>query len=285
MLSYILVVTTDGQRESSLRQLLNSIPDNQQILVALLEQCGSSTASGMTRRRWIRLSSSDRIPLSVARNRVLDHLNQALDLNDVGPETRLLFPDDDCWYGEDFFGATESVAPADAILVHPAFDPVTGRAFAAWDVRDLPQLSLIAPQYLLYFATSIGIDMPARLGLSLRFDERFGLGGPISQGEESLYLFRVLDLAPQTRVLSMNTRPVFHPRKRATDSRHHYALAYFLGWCARGPYPFAARHFRYKWVRSLGALVLRPGSLSSRISWALSLVQRGMSLEPGARFH
>jgi hypothetical protein len=269
MLSHILVVTTDGQRESSLKQLLNSIPDNEQILVALLEQCGSSTASGKTRRRFIRLTSSDRIPLSVARNRVLDHLNQALDQIEVGPATRLLFPDDDCWYGDEFFATNEHLAPADAILVHPTSDPVTGRAFASWNVRDLPHLSPISPQDLLYFATSIGIDLPARLGLSLRFDERIGLGCAISQGEESLFLFRALDLAPQTRVLSMNSRPVFHPRKRATDSRHHYALAYFLGWCVRGPYPFASRHFRYKWVRSLGALVLRPGGLSTRISWAL----------------
>jgi hypothetical protein len=208
--------------------------------------------------------------LSVARNRVLDHLDQALDKSEVGPATRLLFPDDDCWYGDGFFAVNEHIAPADAILVHPAFDPVTSRAFASWDERDLPHLSPISPQDLLYFATSIGIDMPARLGLSLRFDERIGLGCAISQGEESLFVFRALDVAPQTRMLSMNTRPVFHPRKRATDSRHHYALAYFLGWCARGPYPFAARHFRYKWVRSLGAMVLRPGVLSARITWALS---------------
>lgn len=269
MLSHILVVTTDGQRESSLKQLLDSIPDTPQILVALLEQCGSSTSSGTGRQRWIRLASIDKIPLSVARNRVLDHLNEVLDLSEVGPATRLLFPDDDCWYGEDFFAETDEVAPQDGILVHPTSDPVTGKAFATWDVRDLPSLSPIRPQQLLYFATSISIDMPATLGLSLRFDERIGLGRPVSQGEESLFLFDALEVAPQTRVLSMKSRCVFHPRKPATGTRHHYALAYFLGWCARGPYPFAARHFRYKWLRSLGALVLRPGGLSVRIAWAL----------------
>jgi hypothetical protein len=269
MLSHILVATTDGQRAASLQRLLDSIPDDERTLVVLLEQCGSSTAPITARRRWIRLTSSESLPLSVARNRVLDHLCQVLEPKEVGLATRLLFPDDDCWYGDGFFDARDDEALADTILVHPAFDPVTGRAFACRDVRDLPNLSPVPPERLLYLATSIGIDMPARLALSLRFDERIGLGRPISQGEESLFLFRALEAAPQMRVRSLNTRPVFHPRKLATDSRHHYALAYFLGWCARGPYPFAARHFRYKWTRSLGAMLLRPGGLSVRISWAL----------------
>lgn len=269
MLTHILLVTTDGSRPAELRRLIESIPSDDRILVALLEQCGSTAALPDAGLRILRLSSPDRIPLSVARNRLLDHLSWQLDPAEVGPGTRLILSDDDCWYAPAFFDAGREDASHDAILVHPAFDPANGRAFAVTDVRGLPRHSLIPASRLLFCATSIGIDMPAKLGLSLRFNEKIGLGCRISQGEETLLLFHALDAAPGIRVLSLNDAPVFHPHKMAANSRNHHSLAYFLGWCAKGPYPYAASYFRYKWLRSLAAMMLRPGALSLEMPWAL----------------
>lgn len=269
MLTHLLLVTTDGSRPAELRRLIESIPKDDRILFALLEQCGSSSSLPDTGLRIIRLSSPDRIPLSVARNRLLDHLARQLDPTEVGPSTRLILSDDDCWYAPAFFEAGREEVARGAILVHPAYDPANGRAFAVTDVRALPRHSQIPPSRLLFCATSIGIDMPATLGLNLRFNEKIGLGCQISQGEETLFLFHALDAAPGIRVLSLNDAPVFHPHKMAVNGRNHHSLAYFLGWCAKGPYPYAASYFRYKWLRSLAAMVLRPGTLSLEMPWIL----------------
>ncbi|MFG6441703.1 hypothetical protein [Roseateles sp. LKC17W] len=269
MLTHILLVTTDGSRPAELRRLITSVPADGRILIALLEQCGSAAELPDGGRRFLRLSSPNRIPLSVARNRLLDNLTQRLDPAELGPTTRLILADDDCWYTQAFFDAGLEAIAREAILVHPAYDPANGRAFAVTDVRGLPRHSLIAPDRLLYCATSIGIDMPAKLGLRLRFNEKIGLGCHIAQGEETLFLFHALDAAPGIRVLSLDDAPVFHPHKIATNSRNHHSLAYFLGWCAKGPYPYAASYFRYKWLRSLAAFVLRPGALSFKMPWTL----------------
>lgn len=252
-----------------MRRLVDSIPCDERILIALLEQGGTTTNLCNTGRRILRLSCPDRIPLSAARNRLLDHLSQQLDPSEVGSGTRLILSDDDCWYSPDFFDAGREEVSRDAILVHPAFDPTNGRAFAVMDVRGMPRHSIIPAHRLLFCATSIGIDMPAKLGLSLRFNEKIGLGCQISQGEETLFLFHALDVAPGTRVLSLNDAPVFHPHKMALNSRNHHSLAYFLGWCAKGPYPYAASYFRYKLLRSLAAMVLRPSALSLEMPWTL----------------
>lgn len=175
MLTHILLVTTDGTRPAELSRLFNSIPNSDRILIALLEQCGSSVILPVSDRRILRLSSVDRMPLSEARNRLLDHLSQKLKSAEIGQDTRLILADDDCWYTQAFFDAGLEPASKNAILVHPAFDPTNGRAFAVTDVRGLPRHSLIPPSQLLFCATSIGIDMPALLGLSLRFNERIGL--------------------------------------------------------------------------------------------------------------
>lgn len=262
MLTHIILVTTDGHRPAELRRLIESIPDDDRILIALLEQCGSSAVLPLSGRRVIRLSCPDRIPLSVARNRLLDHLHQRLHPSEVDSGTRLILSDDDCWYGPGFFEAGREEIARDAILVHPAFDPDNGRAFAVTDVRRFPRHSVIPASQLLFCATSIGLDIPAKLGLRLRFNERIGLGCRISQGEETLFLFHALEAAPGIRVLSLNDAPVFHPHKMAANSRNHHSLAYFLGWCAKTAYPYAASYFRYKFLRSIAAMVLRPSALS-----------------------
>lgn len=269
MLNYILLVTTDGNRPTELNRLFESIPAGHHILIALLEQCGSETIFPPNKWRIIRLSSPERIPLSVARNRLLDHLSKQIDPDDIGPETRLILSDDDCWYSPDFFNIERKSIAHGAILVHPAFDPSNGRAFAVTDVRKLPCYTQISPEQLLYCATSIGIDMPASLGLRLRFNEKIGLGCKISQGEETLYLFHALGACSEIKVLSLNEASVFHPHKIAKNSHNHYSLAYFLGWCASGPYPYTARYFRYKFFRSLAALLLRPSALSFSVPFAL----------------
>lgn len=269
MLTHILLVTTDGSRPVELRRLIESIPNDDRILVALLEQCGSSAIIPPAGRRVIRLSCPDRIPLSVARNRLLDHLKQELRPDEVDSCTRLILSDDDCWYGPGFFDAGREEFARDAILVHPAFDPENGRAFAVNDVRRLPRHSIIPASRLLFCATSIGLDIPAKLGLRLRFNEKIGLGCRISQGEETLFLFHALEAAPGIRVLSLNDAPVFHPHKMAVNSRNHHSLAYFLGWCAKTTYPYAASYFRYKFLRSIAAMVLRPSALSLEMPWTL----------------
>jgi len=269
MLTHIIIVTTDGSRPAELRRLIDSIPDDDSIAIALLEQCGSIEYLPNTKRQILRLSSANRIPLSVARNRLLDHLSQNLGPTDVGHRTRLILSDDDCWYSPDFFDAGREAIAQDAILVHPAFDPENNRAFAVTDVRGLPHHCSIPLSRLLFCVTSIGIDMPARLALSLRFNEKIGLGCKVSQGEESLFLFHALEASPGIRVLSLKGAPVFHPYKIANNSRNHYSLAYFLGWCANGSYPYASSYFLYKFLRAFAAIFLRPGRLSLEMPWIL----------------
>lgn len=264
MLTHILLVTTDGTRRDEVRRLFESIPAMPGILVALLEQGGSTTQFSCG-HRMLRLSIPGRLSLSAARNRLLDVVCQKLLPNEVGPQTRLIFSDDDCWYSNQFFEVGTELAALNQVLIHPAYDPNSGRAFAVNDVRSLINFSHIDPKQILFLATSISIDVPARLGLQLRFNERIGLGCKVSQGEETLYLYQFMNRYPDSRVLSLNDGAVFHPHKLATNPLNHYSLAYFLGWVGKEAFPFTGKYFRYKLIRALARTIAKPSTLSLQI--------------------
>ena len=143
------------------------------------------------------------------------------------------FPDDDCWYSA---GLLEQVSsffaehPGYAMLSVGVRDESGAVSGNRW-VRDACDLA--TPNL---FRTSVGIALfvrrigPAR---SLNFDESLGVGAgtPFVSGEDTDYVFRLLEMGVKGRFERSLT--VYHPRRDMLDGSVSASRAYGYG-CGMG---------------------------------------------------
>jgi hypothetical protein len=189
-----LLTTTDmqGARLDELRRLFESVekirrahPDLPIRHLLLLQRC-DDLAAGVALTgapEWMEVSAcAEQIPLSVARNRMLDVL-----LSDgVADSALVAFPDDDAWYPDGTF---------DHVLTAFADRPSLDLWFcrygpqAAFDPAAVPVRPSL--QQVLSFASSNTIALSGRLLKAIGgFDETLGLGTPVKSGEDTEFAMR-----------------------------------------------------------------------------------------------
>lgn len=189
-----LLTTTDLQsaRLEELKRLFDSVerirrerPDLPMRHLLLLQRC-DDLAVGIAMVRapeWMDVSAcSDQIPLSVARNRMLDTL-----LGDgVADDALVAFPDDDAWYPDGTFSHVLT-----AFADRPMLDLWFCRygPEAAFDPHVMPVWPTL--QQVLSFASSNTIALSGRLLKAIGgFDEMLGLGTPTKSGEDTEFAMR-----------------------------------------------------------------------------------------------
>jgi hypothetical protein len=259
--AFVFLITTDGSRQAELHRLITSSLHGDQIAVFLLLQNGANLSPELQASlptQTVLLHEAGRIPLSVARNRLLDQLE--LHENAMGIDGRavVLLADDDCWYPEDFF---TNFPNFEAVGVCRALDPETGKHFSTFNLENRSGSSRLSPWELMFYGVSISFLFRYEAIKGMRFKQNIGLGNKISQGEESLFVMRLLERQRGLKVESYPQIAVYHPWKFASSSNNHGSLGYFLGWSTARGFSFVFPFFLFLWAKYLIAIIVRPKKL------------------------
>lgn len=258
--SFLLIATTDGRRPLELERLIESVASCSNVtLIILFQNDSEPPPPKSTQANLVFLRSHLSLPLSDARNIILNHIKQTPTLENIAKRSVLMLADDDCWYPNGFFGRTEHLDSA--IHIFNAKDPQLNRSFSTFDLSKKQPQSILRPWELMFYAVSISIGIPYSICESLRFHESFGLGHQASQGEESLFLFQLINREPNINIRIHPELAVFHPWKMSTNSKNHASLAYFLGWCVRNGYRQVIPYYLYSLTKYLAANIIKPKPL------------------------
>jgi hypothetical protein len=254
--SVTIFVTTDGTRPGQLARLLQSISEVEDALLVLALQNGATDPTLPTsfKPKACILRFRDKLPLSIARNRMLDEVEYCAELHAHTSRGHVFFADDDCWYAPGFF---ESLNLDQDINFFATLDPSNGKRFTEFAPSSRRRRRTIAPWEVMFYSVSFTIAIPFKYCRELRFHPEFGLGAKIPQGEESLFIFEVCRLNPEARLSLRPDRLVYHPWKKATDARNHRALAYFMGWCLRQRFWQVLPFFGYLVAKGVAVLAIR----------------------------
>lgn len=158
------------------------------------------------------------VPLSSARNLLLA---RAFDLHLIGPDSVVLFPDDDCWYPDELLAYLEDTFAEDADLDFwfCGYDnnPVPVRAGQARPANVCEVIRQVC---------SITMVLRGRVVHHLRyFDESFGVGTPLGGGEDTEFALSAFQIA--RRILVLGDPCVGH--RRDPERRLRVRGRYFGG--------------------------------------------------------
>jgi hypothetical protein len=184
-INFVFLITTDGSRQEELHKLVTSSLHGYQIALFLLLQNGAKLSSDLRAimpAKTVLMYEEGKIPLSVARNRLLNELELRGKDMSIDTRTVVLLSDDDCWYPKDFFANFPNF---EDIGICRALDPQTGKHFATFNLEKRRGSSFMSSWELMFYGVSISFLFRYGVIKGMRFKENIGLGNKISQGEES----------------------------------------------------------------------------------------------------
>lgn len=224
-LDLVLLSTTDflGGRHDELMRMLDSVrsfadahPKRRLSLYLLLQRCSEKeleTATGWLPSFVVASRSDERVPLSRARNMLLDASASAL-----GPDTIVAFPDDDCWYPvgtlDAIYTAMTSQADLDFWFCRYSSSPVTSNGFNAIKPTFQNVVSRASSNTIIVRGRTVGLSGP--------FDEDLGVGAKINGGEDTDYAIRCYHHA--RRSLFLDEAVVGH-----RDPDRKFRVRYYAG--------------------------------------------------------
>lgn len=286
--NFVFLITTDGSREDELRRLISSSLNSARIAIFLLLQNGAKLSSEMQEilpAKTVVLLEEFRIPLSIARNRLLDHVEKHEAAMGVDRDAVVLLADDDCWYPKEFF---DDFPDFDGIGVCRAMDPESGKHFSTFSLTARREKSFLGRWELMFYGVSISFLFRYGTIKGMRFKENIGLGNKISQGEESLFVMRLIDRQRDLKIQDCRKIAVYHPWKFATNANNHGALGYFLGWAWLRGFWYVFPFFVYLWAKYLAAAVIKPKKIywnifrSLNVSFIKGMLDLGKIGDPNA---
>lgn len=254
---FVFVVTTDGSRPKEFARLLDSVLRAKSAAFFILLQRGAVLPPDVSRvlpERTVVLSDPEIIPLSVARNRLLDAISLREEAFGIHSRTLVLLADDDCWYSDDFFHDFDMDGE---VAVCAARDPANGKHFSTFDITRRRSKAPLAAWELMFYGVSISFVFRYSAVRGMRFKPNIGLGNKISQGEESLFVMRILEARRAIRVHARPEKVVLHPWKMASDANNHGSLGYFLGWASTRGHSSVLPYFVYLAAKYFAALIIK----------------------------
>lgn len=224
----LLVIPTDLKQPKYIQRMLSSVDISEFIDVIIVNQSENSKLSDFIQLHTAQLlkeiQTNGLIPLSKARNLALQYAYK--NYNADNDEVLTMFVDDDAWFPKetiDYLLQTEIKAYALKTL-----DPETNKSFVTSNLGEKE----IKGWHLISEICSICLVVPFYQIKTnqLFFNEKLGLGNKISQGEESLFIFKLHSLGISIRG---SNYLIYHPYKKAFSERNFYSLAYFFAYGTR----------------------------------------------------
>ena len=157
------------------------------------------------------------IPLATARNKGLEYLHEA-EINTNN--SLIMFVDDDAWFPKETIEYLLSTNIRAFSL--KTIDPVSNKSFKKVN----QEAGEIKGYHLIRDIVSICLVVPLRdvLNQNHFFDENLGLGNTISQGEESLFIYKLHNNGIK---IYYDTHLIYHPYKRNFNIKNFYSMSYF----------------------------------------------------------
>lgn len=161
------------------------------------------------------------VPLSIARNIALDNMykNEMLCVDNA----LVMFVDDDAWFPVDTINQLLSEDIGTYCL--RTIDPECKKSFNGLSYTD----GEVRGWHLIHDICSICLVVPYKkiCDEKLYFNEKLGLGNTISQGEESLFIYK---LCSYNVKICYKDYYIYHPYKLSNNIRNYYSLSYFWAW-------------------------------------------------------
>lgn len=161
------------------------------------------------------------VPLSIARNIALDDMykNEALCVDNA----LVMFVDDDAWFPEKTINQLLDEDIGAYCL--RTIDPECNKSFNGLSYTD----GEVRGWHLIHDICSICLVVPYKklFDAKLYFNEKLGLGNTISQGEESLFIYK---LCGNNVKIYYKDYYIYHPYKLSGNIRNYYSLSYFWAW-------------------------------------------------------
>ncbi len=219
---FILLTTTDliAKREAGLERMLASVAAQKEtnVSVRLLAQNCDAEALGRLRAGLPAFVQADAIPLRVSLSAARNRLLRTLHDRDVAPHTVIAFPDDDCWYSDDFLPGLASF-----FARHPSADLFVCRFGArpvCWHASGL-NIRRGSASRIVRTTSSITMFFRATILPSLAaFDEKLGVGAPFNGGEDTDFAIRAFLNGRDAYVTSAPL--VGHPEKSLKTVGKYY---------------------------------------------------------------
>lgn len=161
------------------------------------------------------------VPLSMARNIVLNDMykNKMLEIDNA----LVMFVDDDAWFPEETIKQllNENIG---AYCLR-TIDPVCNKSFNGLSHTD----GEVKGWHLIHDICSICLVVPYKnlLNEKIYFNEKLGLGNTISQGEESLFIYKLHSNGIR---IYYKEYYIYHPYKLSNNINNYYSLSYFWAW-------------------------------------------------------
>jgi hypothetical protein len=258
---FAFVITTDGSRKLEFVRLISSTLNAPNAAYFILLQrdivLDDETLKLLPKRTTI-LRDKKVIPLSVARNRLLVAMSEKEVAYGIDNHTVVLLADDDCWYSEDFFLSFPQLGE---VGVFRAIDPSSGKRFSTLNLEKRRLSGSLSRWELMFYGVSISFWFRYSVVRGAFFNENIGLGNEICQGEESLFVLRMLASRSDVEVQSYPLLTVYHPWKTSANSNNHRSLGYFLGWTSVRGYSSVLPYFLFLWAKYSVAMIIKPRKL------------------------
>lgn len=215
------VVTSSLKNCNDIKRMIQSVDISEKVHIVFINQNDKS----LTLNKLIEVKRcsvkeifvNKVIPLSSARNEGLKYLYSLKDLND---NALVMFTDDDAWFPYETIDYLLNTDIRGFSL--KTIDPIKNKAFS----KVKKTSGEIKGYHLVKDIVSICLVVPAKnlVNLKLFFNEKLGLGNKISQGEESLFIYR---LHKHGIKFFYDTHLVYHPYKKNFNMKNFYSMSYF----------------------------------------------------------
>lgn len=194
-MKFKLVVTYSDEKIDVFKRLLNSLKNQkEQFLIVCVYQGQQSIDEHYSMiKEYVEdkfvLLQSERCSLSKARNKALEYIYENYHIHE---DDLILFPDDDCWYENDFFEKVSNLDwKANEFYSFRVFDPYEKKEFGKRK-KDIS----VNLNYLNSFRLPISVGLVIKLNVFREnvnhFNELLGVGAPVGSGEETEVVLTLL---------------------------------------------------------------------------------------------
>ena len=219
-----LIVTSNLKNKEEVLRFCKSVDIDASITIFFINQSTNESLSDTYRFNICKVKEFKTrgvVPLSRARNIALDDMykNEKFNVNNA----LTMFVDDDAWFPKE---TIEHLLFEDiGAYCLRTIDPGCNKSFNGLSYTD----GEVNGWHLIHDICSICLVVPYKSLFETKayFNEKLGLGNTISQGEESLFIYKLH--ANGVRIYYKDYY-IYHPYKNSNNIKNYYSLSYFWSW-------------------------------------------------------
>ncbi len=229
MNSLYLIIPSNMKNHHDVKRIMESVDISQNINVYFINQTDENTCLVDIYKsklcKIVEIKTGGIVPLSIARNYALNELCKKK--IEIENNSLVMFVDDDAWFPRETIDYLLSCDMKCFVL--NTVDPENSKSFK----NNTGKKGEVKGYHICCDIISICMVIPLEILVktNLRFNEKLGLGCEISQGEESLFVYKLHEGGLK---IYYDSHLIYHPYKKLFNDKNFYSLSYF--WSAASQY-------------------------------------------------